>query len=829
MRLIVLLACVLGLPAAAWADAPVSFELEIQPIFTSLGCNAGACHGKARGQNGFALSLLAFDPDFDFAALAKDARGRRVFPASPSNSLLLLKATAQLPHGGGEKMKPSDADYETLRRWITQGMPRRLENEPKLTRVSLAPKQQSMSPQQAQALTITAHYSDGSTRDVTRQTAFQSSDTAVASVDKAGLVKAGVVPGESVVMARFMHHIDTFTATVPLPGTVPDETYAKLPRNNFIDEHVWAKLKSLGIVPSESIDDAKFLRRAYLDILGRLPTAEETRAFLDDASDKAALNSPPSQGGAGGGLDAPKKGALSDTARPTLPQPLPKREGSSEHAFAASHTKRAGLIDALLDRPEYVDHWANKWADLLRPNPYRVGIKAVFNYDHWIRQSFRENWPYDRFVRELVTAQGSTWENGAAVLFRDRREPDEITTMVSQLFLGIRLECAKCHHHPFEKWSQEDYYSFAAYFAKLKHKGTGLSPPISGGEEIIFNGTTGEVKHPITGKVLPPRPLFEVGRLSKSSDSASAEAGPDGRLGKSSHNEASSDGRLGKSAHNEASSDGRLGKSSHDDADRREPRAELAAWITDPGNDFFAMVQVNRIWADLMGRPLVDPIDDLRTTNPPTNEPLLRALAAHFRQVKFDQRKLIRTIMLSHVYSLSSVPEPGGRNRADTRYHSRHYRTRMRAEVLLDAVSDITGIRESFSATPPGSRAMQTWTTRINSITLDTFGRPDENLDPPCERLPDSTVTQALHLMMSPELHAKVVSDGSLASKLAASKATPAEIAEALYLTVYSRRPSANETAFIVGLLAEKNANRRAVCEDVLWAMINSPEFLFKD
>ena len=470
----------LTLAGPALAQAPVSFELEVQPVLTSLGCNAGACHGKARGQNGFALSLLAFDPDFDFAALAKDARGRRVFPASPSNSLLLLKATGQLPHGGGERIKPGDADYETLRRWIAQGMPRRAsQQEPTIVRVAVAPKQRSMSPQQAQGLTVTAHYSDGSTRDVTRLTAFQASDTAVASVDKTGLVKAGVVPGESVVMARFMHQIDTFTATVPLPGAVPDDVYTKLPRSNFIDEHVWAKLKSLGIVPSQGIDDAKFLRRAYLDILGRLPTAEEARAFLEDA----------------------------EKEKPTA-------------------DRRAALIDALLDRPEYVDHWANKWADLLRPNPYRVGIKAVFNYDHWIRQTFRENWPYDRFVRELVTARGSTWENGAAVLFRDRREPDEITTMVSQLFLGIRLECAKCHHHPFEKWSQDDYYSFAAYFAKLKHKGTGLSPPISGGEEIIYDGTSGEVKHPITGKVLPARPLFEVGRLSKSSDSVRSESEP---------------------------------------------------------------------------------------------------------------------------------------------------------------------------------------------------------------------------------------------------------------------------------------------------------------
>jgi len=727
-----LLCSFLSLPCAALrAQGPVSFELDVQPILTALGCNAGACHGKARGQNGFALSLLGFDHEFDFTAITKEARGRRLFPASPANSLLLLKATAQLPHGGGERLVAGDANYEILRRWIASGAPRRVPGEPSLTHVTIHPRARSMKPGDTQPLTVTAHYSNNTTRNVTALSAFASSESAVAAVSATGQVTTTNIPGEAVIMARYMYQLDTFTATSPQPIEVNDDVYAKLPRVNFIDDLVWAKLKTLHIVPSQSASDAKFHRRAYLDIIGRLPTAEETRAFLASKSEQ----------------------------------------------------KREHLIDALLERAEYADAWANKWADLLRPNPYRVGIKAVFNYDQWIRQSFRDNKPYDQFVRELITAQGSTWHNGAAVLFRDRRSPDEITTLVSQLFLGIRLECAKCHHHPFEKWSQEDYYSFAAYFAKLQFKGTGLSPPISGGQEIIFDGDKGEVTHPITGQSLQPRPLY-----------------------------------------------GKAPASTSPSANEASPRQMLAAWMTSKENDYFAKVAVNRIWAQLMGRPLVDPVDDLRTTNPATNEPLLAALADYFREVKFDQKKLIKAIALSHVYSLSSIP--GEFNVKDTRYHSRHYRTRMRAEEVLDAASDITGIREDFQAMPPGSRSMQLWTARVSSMTLDTFGRPDPNQDPPCERIEDPTVTQALHLMMSPQIYTKVASDGSLAAELASKlnkkELTPAQACEELYLTVYSRYPSEKEKTFVTNMIT-KAENKRQVLEDLLWSLFNTPEFLFKD
>jgi len=716
-----------GLCTAAHLQAgepPIGFELDVQPILTANGCNAGACHGKQRGQNGFQLSLLGFDPEFDFNAIAKEGRGRRVFPADPERSLLLAKATASVPHGGGVRIDPGSADYQVLLQWIRQGTPRKLENEPALTRIELSHTTLALKPHAVQPLRITAHYSDGSQRDVTDRTSYQSNESAIVAVAPSGEVRAGPLPGEATIMARYMSLIATCEVAIPLEGDVPPAVYAELPRNNFIDNHVWTKLQSLNITPSQPVDDAKFMRRVYVDIIGRLPNATEAQEFL-------------------------------------------KNEQTD---------KREQLVDALLERPEYADHWANKWVDLLRPNPYRVGIKAVLNYDHWIRDSFRKNKPYDQFVKELLTAQGSTFRNGAVTLYRDRRSPDEVTTLVSQLFLGIRLECAKCHHHPFEKWSQEDFYSLAAYFARVGRKGRGVSPPISGSEEIVLVGKSGSVSHPLTQEVLAPRPLF------------------------------------GESAVNDET------------ADWREP---LAEWVTSHDNTHFRQVMANRVWADMMGRGLVDPVDDLRATNPPSNGPLLEALADHFRDSGYDIKQLIRTIALSHTYALSSIPNQ--RNTADRRNFSRHYRTRLRAEVLLGAVDDITGVPTSFKGMPPGSRPNQIWTHRVGSLFLDTFGRPDPNKDPPCERLEESTVTQTLHLMNSPDLYAKVTSDASQMATLADAKLDVDKIIETLYLSIYARYPTAEERQVASKLFERQDVTKRQTIEDLTWAMMNTPEFFVKD
>ena len=703
---------------------PATFEKDILPILAKFGCNSGACHGKSGGQNGFQLSLLGFDPDFDFSAITQEGRGRRIFPAAPEMSLFLRKGSGQMPHGGGRKLISGKGYYETVLRWLQAGTPRTPDNTAKLESISVYPEERILSPKAEQPLVVTAHYEDGTTRDVTHLTIFQSNEAVIAKVDEEGLIQAGPLPGEAAVMARFMEKFAVCNVLIPLPNPAPKETYAKLPRDHFIDDLVWQKLARLGIEPSEPCSDAKFLRRAYLDVIGRLPTPTESRAFLSDTSPK----------------------------------------------------KRMALVDALLKRPEYADYWANKWADLLRPNPYRVGIKAVLNFDNWIRQSFRENKPYDEFVRELITAQGSTFRNGAVTLFRDRRDPAELTTMVSQLFLGVRLECARCHHHPFEIYSQDDFYSFAAHFAEIGRKGRGLSPPISGSEEVVYHSGKGSVKHPVTGKVMTARPLYGKSKAIKP---------------------------------------------------RQDPREVLADWIVSDDNPYFARVIVNRVWADLMGRGLVEPVDDLRSTNPPSNGPLLDALAERFRKDGYDLKKLLRVIMSSQVYQLSSIPNE--RNKSDLRNYSRHYRQRLRGEVLLDMVSDITGIHETFAAMPAKSRAMELWTVRSQSIFLDSFGRPDPNQDPPCERFGETTVVQALHLMNSSQLHGKVTSDSGRAAKLATGKKSEREMIEELYLLTYCRLPTEKEVQLCQEVFQRKDVTRRQSVEDILWAMINTPEFVFKD
>ncbi len=702
----------------------IDFEMDVQPILTRFGCNSGPCHGKQRGQNGFQLSLFGFDSDFDYMALVQEGQSRRILLTRPEASLLLTKPTGILPHGGGVRLRRDSPAYDILLRWIQSGAPRRIPGRPKLSSIAVEPKAAVLAYKTRQPLRVTALYDDGTTRDVTQLATYQSSESPIADVDDNGLVTAGQVTGEAAIMARYQGHFAIFTASVPLPGDVPETYYQKLPVKNFIDQLVYDGLARLELTVSEPAGDEKFLRRVYIDIIGRLPTADEARSFLDDASPE----------------------------------------------------KRNRLVDTLLNHPEYAEHWANKWADLLRPNPYRVGIKATFNYDAWIRDAFRRNVPYDVFVRDLITAQGSTFHNGAVTMFRDRRSPDELTTIVSQLFLGIRLECAKCHHHPFEAYGQDDFYGLAAYFAQIGRKGTGLSPPISGSEEFVFSGTKGDVKHPITGEVLSPKPLF------------------------------------GKAP---------------ELPEQTDRRVALAAWLTSPENPYFAQTMANRVWSDLMGRGLVEPIDDLRSTNPPVNAALLKALGEDFAQHGFDIKHLIRRITTSHVYQLSS--RPTDRNIADTRSFSRHYRTRLRAEVLLDSITQITGVPESFAAMPPDSRAKSLWTHRIGSLFLDAYGRPDPNQDPPCERVSDPTVVQTLHLMNSENLYKKVTSDKGRAAQLAKSERTPEEIVEELYLSIYSRRPSEKELHIGVGLYDNGNADRRRITEDLMWALLNTPEFVFKD
>jgi Protein of unknown function (DUF1553)/Protein of unknown function (DUF1549) len=702
------------------SSASLKFELDIQPILTARGCNSGPCHGKSRGQNGFALSLLAFDADFDYAAIVEEARGRRLFPAAPNRSLLLQKATGQLPHGGGIRISPGDEDFQKLVAWIEGGSSRVSDSDPKLERVTIEPQAHPLVVNQTVDLNVLAHYSDGSVRNVSKTCAYLSNEPAIVSVSNVGQIRAGNIPGEATITARYMGVIATWNTAIPRPGEIPSDAFDALPRNNFIDDLVHKKLRSLNVLPSPPCNDAEFLRRAFVDCIGRLPSIAEARSFLEDNAEN----------------------------------------------------KREKLVDQLLEREEYADFWANKWADLLRPNPYRVGIKATLSLDTWLRDVFRQNLSYDQFVTRLLTAKGSNWHNGAVTMFRDRREPDELTTMVTRLFVGVRLECAKCHQHPFEVYSQSDFYSMAAFFSRVRFKGTGLSPPISGGEEMVFVSDSGEVRHPLTKAVLKPKPL----------------AGPE-----------------------------------MDIAAGDDPRQSFCDWLTKPDNPYFAKAAANRIWAEIMGKGLVDPVDDLRATNPPSNPELLDALAAEFANCNFDQKRFIKTIMMSQTYALSSLPNET--NASDIRNFSRHYRRRFRAEVLLDAVSDVTEIPDRFDGAPVGTRAMQLWTFRTESQTLDAFGRPDPNQDPPCERLPDSTMVQALHLMNAGQFQGKIASDTGRVARLAASSESLEQILDELYLATFSRRPSAEEVAILMSSVQQPTPARRQWIEDVLWSLLNSPEF----
>jgi len=702
----------------------IDFERDIQPVLSRFACNSGPCHGKQRGQNGFQLSLLGFDSNFDHDAMVKQSRGRRIFFTRPEASLILAKPAGALPHGGGVLFTQSDPGYQLLLRWIKQGAPRSQPGTPQLERVTVDPQAKIFQHDETTPLKVTAYYADGSTRDVTNWATYQSNESPIAAVDVNGIVTAGTITGEAAVMARYSGHFAIFTASVPLTEKVPADYYDKLPRNNEIDDRVWETLKKLRLRASDPATDHKFLRRVYIDIIGRLPTSDEAREFLEDVS----------------------------------PQ------------------KREHLVDQLLADPEYAEHWANKWADLLRPNPYHVGIKTTLNYDRWIRDAFRKNQPYDEFVYDLITANGSTFREGNVTLYRDRRKPDELAIIVSQVFLGVRLECAKCHHHPFEVYGQDDFYSFAAYFAKIGRKGTGISAPISGSEEFIFTSDKGSVKHPLTKAVMQPRPLY------------------------------------GKAVEIKPETD---------------PRVALADWMTSPKNHYFAQTMANRIWQDLMGHGLVEPVDDLRATNPPTNAALLNTLAEYFVQEKFDVKKLIKFITLSQAYSLSSLPNEN--NKIDTRYFSRHFRQRLRGEVLLDSFCQITGVPESFTAMAPHSRAKELWTHRISSLFLDAYARPDPNQDPPCERISEPTVVQTLHLMNSQQLAQKITSDKGHVAELAKSDLPVVKIIEKLYLSIYARYPTEKEIKLTTELFKKEGADRRKTTEDIMWALLNTPEFVYKD
>lgn len=707
-------------------DAPtpsLSYTHDILPILTKAGCNLGSCHAKASGQAGFRLSIFAFDPRGDYAEVVHDSRGRRVFPARPEDSLILQKATVRVQHEGGQRFEPDSPWARTIADWIRQGMPYEIPHQPALTRIAVEPDEKTHRKNERTPLRVTAHYSDGSTRDVTDLTDYSSSEKAIAAVDENGIIQTGNESGETVIVARYMGQVAISNVAVPAEKLLPPERYASLPVRNDIDRLVYERLQKLGYLPSDPCTDSEFLRRSTLDTIGLLPTVEETRAFLSDTDP----------------------------------------------------SKYERWIDELLERPEWADHWAVKWGDLIRPNPSRVGVKPVFLLDQWIRQSFRENKPWDRFVRELLTAEGSTHQYGPVALWRDKRDPVDAATFVGQIFLGVRLECAKCHHHPTEQWDITDYYQTAAFFTRLKRKGQGISAPISGEpEHWWFEPGEAGIEHPVTKATLRPRPP------------------------------------AGKEIAIPAEQD---------------PRAALADWMTDPQNPHFAHAIVNRVWSSFMGRGIVDPVDDFRASNPPSNGPLLDWLAHDFVAHGYDLKHLMRTVLRSQVYRLSSLPNET--NAGDLRNHSRSYRRRLPAETLLDAVCAVTETEETFSGLPPGSLAKQTWNHKLESQFLDAFGRPNSSAECPCERDAKPSIVQALHLMNSTRLQSLLTSDKGRVARLAASDLPPEAVIEELYLATFSRLPETVETQAALRAFHLPDTTRRTAIEDILWSLLNSAEFVF--
>ena len=726
-RTLLLLGLGLSPAVPAWADGekprPVSFVNDILPHLIKAGCANGNCHAKPEGQNNFKLSVFGYDPEHDYREVVMDGRGRRVFLAAPEESLLVKKALGEVPHEGGQRVKPGSETHQLLLRWIREGVPFEQPGEARVQAVSLTPREGSYTRGAKQPLQVTATFSDGSQKDVTALTEFLSQDKEMAEVDEHGVVTVGSQTGEGVVVARYMGLVDIARITVPADTRLPDSVYTALPEHNEIDKLVHARHRKLGLLPSATCGDEEFLRRVSLDLIGMLPPADLTRTFLaDQRSDK-----------------------------------------------------RERLVNQLLQHLNYADHWAVKWGDLIRPNPSRVGVKPVYLLDDWLRTAFRQNLPYDQMVRELLTAEGSSHEHGPVAVFRDKRDPADMGAFVSQIFLGVRLDCAKCHHHPSEKWGQEDYYSLAAFFAQMKRKGQAISAPISGEVEHWWAGGSGQVTHPVTDAVMTPKP-------------------PDGP--------------------------------EMPYVEGQDPRQRLLDWMSASDNPFFAKAIVNRVWADFLGRGIVEPVDDFRASNPPTNPELLDWLAQDFAAHGYDLKHLMKTIVLSHTYQLSA--EPNAHNLADTKNFSRFQKRRLTAEVLADAVGDLTGVRDTYQGLAPGARAVQTWNHKLRSDFLDAFGRPNASQECPCERERKSSVVQALHLMNSSDLQTKLASKEGRIAKLAADTALPEpKLVTEIYLAAYARLPEAEELQTALRFFSQPGATRQTAAEDLAWALINSAEFVF--
>ncbi len=726
----------------------VDFSTEIVPLLSRFGCNAGGCHGKQGGQNGFQLSLFGFDTEFDYSALVKEARGRRVNVSNASGSLLLRKAVGSVPHGGGRRIEVGSEPYRLLLSWIESSAPASSPEVPRVVKLHVLPKERvlkaasgmggrgsrravdvetTLNPQPgsagaspSQQLAVIAEYSDGSQRDVTRQTDYSSNLDVVASVSPDGLVKTTGQSGEAAIMTRYMGQVAVFLALVP--HGEPLKEIANFTPKSEIDRLVVEKWKKLGLKPSPLVDDATFLRRVTLDLCGRLPTSDEVRAFLNDATP----------------------------------------------------TKREAAVDRLLESPDYPAFFALRWGSILRNSNLAGADRASYAFNNWIKDQVARNVPYDEFARGVIAASGE-WQDAPPINRYWQMRDDllhQSTADTAQVFLGLRLQCAKCHHHPYERYSQEDYYGLSGFFTRLGQKSFGEPPPYFNAPNV----TRGD-QNPLTKQ--SPKPKFLDGDYAEFSS-------------------------------------------------EQDPRHALVDWMAKPENPYFARTLVNRLWGHFFGRGIVHEVDDLRETNPPSNPELLKFLAEDFLAHKFDIKHAIRQMVTSQVYQLSSQPMPD--NEHDRQNYARFYARRLIAEVFLDSVNQATGVRDRFSGVGASARAIDLPHENFGSYFLDAFDRPKRVTACECERSPGATLAQVLLLSNSDEIENKLASGegkvGKFFAVLEKDRRPLKELIEELYLGSLSRLPSSDELNTATKYLDGESDKRQAV-EDLLWTLLNSKEFMF--
>lgn len=743
---------------------PTRFVTDVLPVFTKIGCNSGACHGAAAGKSGFRLSLRGFDPALDFEQLTKDKSGARIDTAHPEESLLLKKATGLVEHGGGPRFRAGSEPYNLVLRWLQEGAAGP-DAAVQLTDIEVRPAERVIpKPGLQQQLQVTARYSDSSSRDVTRWARFASQDSAIVSVDDDTALLKAEQGGDGTVMVSYSGFVKVARALVPVQDRSPVD-YARLPRANFIDDRVIARLAQLRIEPSASATDAEFLRRAHLDLIGTLPTPAEVTAFLEECDEERTPPLAAERVTLAADERTTRRSGPDASSRPLILSSSPPLILSSPPQLGAA---RARLIDSLLARPEFIDYRALKLADLFRVNSLYTSQEGADAFYRWIRGRVRENVGYDKLVREVLSARGSGYHVGPANYFLISRTPEELAETTSQSFLGVRLNCSKCHNHPFERWQQKDYYSLAAFFAKVGRKG---GPEF--GESQVIVKQDGQVKHPKSGDVLAPK--F-------------------------------------------------LGDREPAIGEEQDRRVVLADWLTSKDNLLFARVAVNRLWADLFGRGIVDPVDDFRVSNPPSNDALLEALAHRFIELNFDVRAMLREIANSRTYQLSSEMRPS--NERDTRHFARAYPKRLPAEVLADALDDATGKPSRYGQMPAGTRALQLPDSRIGSYVLEIFGRPKREIVCACERDPQPNLSQMLNLVNSSELNGRIAAGDGRIAKAIGEGLTDEQIVNHLYLATLCRPPGAEELRIAADQVSKVGGRKQAL-EDVLWALINTQEFLF--